>query len=955
MKVLSAFFFSVFAVSLFLLPNESEAATYQHCPTGLCEPALLCPPWTEWNPETQQCLQTAFCPGQTQVQTPGGPCLLHCRAGTEPDPFNPHHCRIAFQCPPGRVEIEPNVCEIPCPEGERQNPWRQGVCRKPFTCPLGEMEISEGLCRLNTLPELNRSHGATQVNLHHAHAITLPDGTPLLGRGVTIAVVEAGPLHWVDSRPDGAYAVSHSDLPRMPVSGYNWRHPFYNYYHGSPQHAAHGIAVAGVLAAGRNGVGPVGVAPEADYLYHNINGTDHLPHPLFYPLGNYLAYANLVEAGASIFNNSWDAGEPLTAHDFRPLSGSLAETRANLRAHGVRERLGYINHDAPLTPENEGVTVWVDDLFGGELRQNPEAPDLPADRPLFVWAAGNYNGRTITADINALAADGTTLTLLQSGAVITATALSYVAGLPYYFPDMTLNNIAVAATGADITTTLENGAVLRQHLIADFSNPCGADSESFCMVAPGVADYLLAPETGDYRQSESTLPTGYDAGSGSSLSAPLVSGALALMRQYFAEATNCGSDQCGLGAHELAARILATADKRGVYADSKIYGAGLLDLKNALTPQGELRLLTGLAVKNSQSHPLSQSALKTGAALGDALQTALRDTRIAAFDEMNAPFPVDANALIKSETESTNGLRAALTAIQLSETQAPKTQWNFKNGLGWLSFHSANFPDPLRGGTIFGANGYANPYSALARGGMSAGLQWNSFQIKIFGEGHGQNFQTRGAIGSFSLSSFPGGKEGGEEGDEEGDEEGVGWRFHLGGVDEPNGFLSSSGAGAFSNLRARTMFAGADYVGGDWNGWQIHLGGFIGSTSSKNSGGQKWFSETESMRSDSFHIGMERQNIFHSADGLGFRLRQPLRASDSLKIRLPTGRTRYGELTWREVSATPSGRELSLEALYRRSFEGGTWRISSAAISESGHRANAKTIGRIFFAFEQKF
>ena len=475
------------------------------------------------------------------------------------------------------------------------------------------------------------------------------------------------------------------------------------------------------------------------------------------------------------------------------------------------------------------------------------------------------------------------------------------------------------------------------------------------MAAPGVADYLLAPETGDYRQSESTLPTGYDAGSGSSLSAPLVSGALALMRQYFAEATNCGSDQCGLGAHELAARILATADKRGVYADSKTYGAGLLDLKNALTPQGELRLLSGLAVKNSQSHPLSQSALKTGAALGDAIQTALRDTRIAAFDEMNAPFPVDANALIKSESESTNGLRAALTAMQLSETQAPKTQWNFKNGLGWLAFRDATFPEPLRGGTIFGANGYANPYSALARGGMSAGLQWNSFQIKIFGEGHGQNFQTRGALGSFSLSSFPGGKEGGEEGGEEGDEEGVGWRFHFGGVDEPNGFLSSSGAGAFSNLRARTMFAGADYVGGDWNGWQIHLGGFIGSTSSKNSGGQEWFSETESMRSDSFHIGMERKNIFHSADGLGFRLRQPLRASDSLKIRLPTGRTRHGELTWREVSATPSGRELSLEVLYRRPLNGGTLRISSAAVSEPGHQAKAKTTARLLLSFEQKF
>ena len=938
MKGLSTFLFSVFTVALFLLPNESEAATYQHCPDGLCEPALLCPPWTEWNDETRQCRQVASCPGQSQVQIPGGPCLLHCRAGSEPDPFKPHHCRTAFQCPPGRVEVEPNVCEIPCPEGERQNPWRQGVCRKSFECPPGEVEIAESVCECLTCEELNRSHGAPEVNLPFAHSITLANGARLLGRGVTIAVVEAGPLHWVDFRPDGAFAVSHSDLPRMEASGYDWRRPFYNYYHGSPQHAAHGIAVVGVLAAQRNGVGPVGVAPEADYLYHNINGIEHLPHPLLYPLGNYLAYANLFEKGASIFNNSWDAGEPLTAHDF--------QTRENLRAQGIRERLGYINHDAPLTPENEGVTVWVDDLFGGELRRSAEAPDLPADRPLFVWAAGNYNGRTITANISALAADGATLTVLQSGSVITATALSYVAGLPYYFPDMTLNNIAVAATGTEIAETIDNGVVLRQHRIADFANPCGAGSESFCMVAPGVADYLLAPETEDYGRVAPDLPTGYDAGRGSSLSAPLVSGALALMRQYFAEATNCGEgDECGLGTHELVARVLATADKRGIYANSKIYGAGLLDLKNALTPQGELRFLSGRAVTDSESHPLSQSALQTGAALGDAVQTALRDIRVAAFDEMNAPFPVKAGALVKSEAESNGGsLRAALSAMQLSEPRESKAQWDFENEFGWLAFRGANFSAPLQAETIFGANAYANPYSALARGGMSAGLEWDAFRMEMFGDAPGQDSRTRGMIASFSPMPFK------RRAESEG-----GWRFHFGGVEEANGFLSSSGFGAFADLRSRTAFVGADYVGGNVGGWRIRLGGFVGGTSAENDGGNGWFSEIKSLRSDSFHLGMERGDVFYSGDGLGFRLRQPLRASGLFRLQIPTGRTRYGDLTWREVSGKVSGRELALEGLYRRSFGGGDWRVSAGAVSEPGHRAEAKTIGRMLFTFERKF
>ena len=133
------------------------------------------------------------------------------------------------------------------------------------------------------------------------------------------------------------------------------------------------------------------------------------------------------------------------------------------------------------------------------------------------------------------------------------------------------------------------------------------------------------------------------------------------------------------------------------------------------------------------------------------------------------------------------------------------------------------------------------------------------------------------------------------------------------------------------------------------NGWRIRLGGFAGDTSADNG---EWFAGTESLRSDSFHLGVERENIFHSGDGLGFRLHQPLRASGSLEIRIPTGRTRYGDLTWREVSGKTSGRELSLEGLYRRSFDGGSWRVSAGAVSEPGHRAEAKTIGRMLFAFE---
>ena len=482
-------------------------------------------------------------------------------------------------------------------------------------------------------------------------------------------------------------------------------------------------------------------------------------------------------------------------------------------------------------------------------------------------------------------------------------------GVPLHFPELRDNHLAVVA--------VEGGN------IASYSNRCGSAGALFCLAAP-VGGWVLTPDI----QRE-----GFANAVGTSIAAPQVAGALALVKEYF-------NRMGGIGSHELVRRILATADKSGVYADEAIYGAGLLDLENALTPQGELQLLSGRSVSDSESHSLSASGLRTGAAFGDSIDKSLEGVQIAAFDKLNAPFPVDAAGLIQSEWES-ESLREALSAMQHKQTTAPQTQWDFANGFGWWSLRGANRVGQPEIKSVFGADdAYANPYSALAGDGMSAGLEWDSLHVAMFGESPGRETLARGAVGSFSFAPLSETTESG------------GWILHFGGVDELNGFLSSSGSGAFGDLRSRTAFVGADYVGEKMNGWRIRLGGFAGDTSAENG---EWFAGTESLRSDSFHLGVERENIFYSGDGLGFRLHQPLRASGSLKIRIPTGRTRYGDLTWREVSGKTSGRELSLEGLYRRSFDGGSWRVSAGAVSEPGHRADAKTIGRMLFAFEREF
>ena len=1035
------------------------------CPAGKVEVAnyeceISCPVGHRENPfEPGTCRPAFSCPeGTTEIEEYicRDLALYNCAPGTEPDPFsavglcrvvalscppgqekNPFEwsCRQPFSCPPGEEEVRDGVCECELPTERIGSEctfasvqscggagmfydFASGVCVE--SCGAGtELRASDGVCRPivcrgvddNHCSELGRSHGALAVNLHFAHAQVLADGTPLLGKGVTIGVSEVGALHWI---PDGGGSpTTHSELPEVPVFRYTAESPratgTRGYYDGESVDALHGIAVLGVMAAKKDGRGLTGIAPEADYLYalsstpNNVNIAE--------------GYHNLVANGAGIINSSWGADDYRTAHHYLPADGEnvMESARANLRTFVKVRTRGY--------PE-------LDDWLRGKFSSADSLP-APADRPIYVRSAGNQHGfRMLFAVVTVKAADGSVLRVLRDdGTKVNATVPGVLAGLPEFFPELTLNNLAVAAVQYERSSvTIENGVTLRQAPIWEHSNRCGAGNDSFCLVAPGearhwvtreeyerikeislekayeepichdravwewnspdraycravphtwqyrggrqptdgresvrtryfvslyaelvaekfrrghFAEFLLAPETDEYTQREPYSPTGYDQSAGTSLAAPMVSGALALMKQYFMAGTNCGAgDLCGLGSHELVARILATADKRGIYADSSIYGAGLLDLKNALTPQGELQLLSGESVGDSESHSLSQSALQTGPAFGDSIGHALRNVRMAAFDEMNAPFPVAAAGLIQSESEN-ESLREALSAMQHKKTTAPQTQWDFADGFGWWSLRGASRAGQPEIKSIFGAdNAYANPYSALAGDGMSAGLEWDSLRVAMFGETPGQETLARGAVGSFSFAPFSETMENG------------GWILHFGGVDELNGFLSSSGSGAFGDLRSRTAFVGADYVGEKINGWRIRLGGFAGDTSADNG---EWFAGTESLRSDSFHLGVERENIFYSGDGLGFRLHQPLRASGSLKIRIPTGRTRYGDLTWREVSGKTSGRELSLEGLYRRSFDGGSWRVSAGAVSEPGHRADAKTIGRMLFAFEREF
>ena len=538
-----------------------------------------------------------------------------------------------------------------------------------------------------------------------------------------------------------------------------------------------------------------------------------------------------------------------------------------------------------------GVSGIIEN-YGEEVLREHFEPTVAAfaqeggeDKVILVWAAGNANGTKCDIPISQCV-DGE----------VQASSVALLTGLAARFPELRENTVGVVAIRP------EDG------LIADFSNRCGIAAD-FCLAAPGqdirIAYFGPGPE-------DEPGFRGVGAGGGTSFAAPMVTGSLALMKQYFrSQVSNT----------DLLARLLETADRSGPYADASIYGRGLLDLGAATSPVDEPAVALGDRV-DGPSAALHRTSLQAGPAFGDAFAASLAHRELAAFDRLGAPFWYDAGRLTAAAAEPS--LSARLRDFQRTPAEGPR-------GSAATGFHV-----PILRSTRELAG--ALPAVYLAKSGSSAAARASHFALAD--RGLVATVPVAAGLTATATSSE------GIDGQEPATGAALAWRapdapfgLRAGWMGERRSLLGSVSEGAFGDLRSNAVFAGIDADAG-LGRWRIGGTAEIGAVNAQVRDGL--LEDVSPVATSAFALHATRP----TRDGGAFRvsLSQPLRVEDGeARLSHPSGRTTGGEVLRSTVAVDvePGGRQVDLALQWRQPLDLGELRLGAILSREPGHRKYA--------------
>ena len=328
-------------------------------------------------------------------------------------------------------------------------------------------------------------------------------------------------------------------------------------------------------------------------------------------------------------------------------------------------------------------------------------------------------------------------------------------------------------------------------------------------------------------------------------------------------------------------RMLKTANRRGIYADSAVYGQGLLDLNAATRPVGG----TGFARSHrvgGPGDPVAGTRFALGNALGRGPVQSFAGREVAAFDELGAPF---------------------WYALEGFVSPAPRISANVR-----LDAFLA--PDPRRAGPadtpLLG--GFAPFDKDAARNGLRLGVLeapapgLGGGHVSLAGNAPALNAQTADGLGVTAFSSE------GMHGQAPVSGALLSWRparlpFALAGgwTAERETALGSRPAGAFGRLSSNSVFAGLE-AGRRAGDWQLEAGAEFGIAGAAPRGGM--LTRLAPLVSSAFALRAER--AIDEESSLRIEASQPLRVeSGRARLSLPVGRSKDGRVLRRSFDARP--------------------------------------------------